>query len=120
MMKIQALLCLLLVSLNSWATAFAPAKSAGRQVTQPLYSAFSADDQFDDKFMEKIVSKSRIEAKASVAPKTEKKMTLETVLLATNAFLLGTLLLVAAFPITDAIPAAPEATKVVSTAYDGW
>lgn len=120
-MKIQALLCLSLVSLNSWATAFVPTSSTGaRQVvsTQPLYSAFSAEEQFKDKFVDKIVSKARVQENSSV--KADKKMTLESVLLATNAFLLGTLFLLAAFPITDTIPQAPEATNVVSTVYDGW
>ena len=116
MMKVQAILCFLLISFQSWATAFAPSKTRGRMVAQPLYSSFPAD-QFNDAFVEQIFGEQVWnEEKKTVVSQSENNMTTtESVLLATNAFLISTLLLMATLPMTQAVPASYSAQDVATS-----
>lgn len=85
-------------------------------VAQPLYSSFPAD-QFNDAFVEQIFREhvSNEEKKSVVSQPKNKMTTTESVLLATNSFLIGTFLLMAAFPMTPTVPVLPLAQDVATS-----
>ena len=84
-------------------------------VAQPLYSSFPAD-QFNDAFVEQIFGEQVWnEEKKTVVSQSENMTTTESVLLATNAFLISTLLLMATLPMTQAVPASYSAQDVTTS-----
>ena len=112
-MKIQAIVFFFLALLNSWTNAFTLINSTQRQALRPLCSSVSAD-QFDDAMIGQIIGKQVwADQEKAIGELESKPVTSQSVLLGTSAFLLSTLVLMAAFPPTEVVSASAETTQTV-------